>query len=146
MSGLPQLQPLCFHVNQKKFGGKKFERKKVRLFRRFKLFSARTFFLIPHRVRRGVSRVQYVITLLVYDNIKLINNNTKLIYDKTILLVYNNAILVDNTTILVYNNTISILNNTVIVYNSTILAKCRYPGNICILTSKGYKTVIGKHS
>ena len=29
----------------KKFRGKKFERKKVRLFRRFKLFSARTFLL-----------------------------------------------------------------------------------------------------
>ena len=34
-------------MNSKKFGGKKFERKKVRLFRRFELFSARTFFLIP---------------------------------------------------------------------------------------------------
>ena len=36
-------------MNKKKFGGKKFERKKVRLFRRFELFSARTFFLIPFR-------------------------------------------------------------------------------------------------
>ena len=31
----------------KKIGGKKFEWKKVRLFRRFKLFSTRTFFLHP---------------------------------------------------------------------------------------------------
>ena len=47
MSGLPSLQHNYFYVNLKKIGGKKFERKKVRLFRRFELFSARTFFLIP---------------------------------------------------------------------------------------------------
>ena len=42
-----------------KIRGQKFDRTKVRLFRRFELFSARTFFLDPLVFRRGTDHIQH---------------------------------------------------------------------------------------
>ena len=53
-------------MNQKKIGGKKFERKKVWLFRRFELISAQTFFLLPFEFAR-----YFVVNPWLYSNLMI---------------------------------------------------------------------------